>query len=247
MATAKRRLDLELTARGLAPSRARAQALILAGRVRVDGRVESKAGAAVAAAAVIEVAEPEHPFVSRGALKLAAALDAFAIAVENLDCLDVGASTGGFTDLLLARGARRVIALDVGHNQLDWRLRSDPRVVVMEGVNARHLGAGDLPFPVGLAVVDVSFISLRLVVPALLPHLAPDARLVCLVKPQFEAGREQVGKGGIVRDEAVRRAAIDDTLVALAALGLELIGLVPSPIRGQKGNLEELAVFRAFV
>ncbi len=247
MATARRRLDLELTARGLAPSRARAQALILAGRVRVDGRVESKAGAAVAAAAVIEVAEPEHPFVSRGALKLAAALDAFAIAVEGLDCLDVGASTGGFTDLLLARGARRVIALDVGHNQLDWRLRSDPRVVVMEGVNARHLGAGDLPFPVGLAVVDVSFISLRLVVPALLPHLAPDARLVCLVKPQFEAGRGQVGKGGIVRDEAVRRAAIDGTLAALAALGLEMVGLVPSPIRGQKGNLEELAVFRTVV
>jgi 23S rRNA (cytidine1920-2'-O)/16S rRNA (cytidine1409-2'-O)-methyltransferase len=247
MTTARRRLDVELTARGLAPSRARAQALILAGRVRVDGRVESKAGAAVAAAAVIEVAEPEHPFVSRGALKLAAALDAFAIAVENLDCLDVGASTGGFTDLLLARGARRVIALDVGHNQLDWRLRSDSRVVVMEGVNARHLGAGDLPFPVGLAVVDVSFISLRLVVPALLPHLAPGARLVCLVKPQFEAGRDQVGRGGIVRDEAVRRAAVDDTVTALAALGLELIGLVPSPIRGQKGNLEELADFRTVV
>jgi len=247
MAAAKHRLDVELTARGLAPSRARAQALILAHRVRVDGRVESKAGAAVAAAAVIEVAGPEHPFVSRGALKLAAALDAFAIAVEGLDCLDVGASTGGFTDLLLARGARRVIALDVGHNQLDWRLRSDPRVVVMEGVNARHLGAGDLPFAADLAVVDVSFISLRLVVPALLPQLAPDARLVCLVKPQFEAGREQVGKGGIVRDEAVRRAAIDDTVTALAALGLELIGLLPSPIRGQKGNLEELAVFRTGV
>mgnify|MGYP001030621663 CR=1 FL=1 len=140
-----------------------------------------------------------------------------------------------------------MIALDVGHNQLDWRLRSDPRVVVMEGVNARHLGAGDLPFAVHLAVVDVSFISLRLVVPALLPHLAPDARLVCLVKPQFEAGRGQVGKGGIVRDEAVRRTAIDDTVTALVALGLELLGLVPSPIHGQKGNREELAVFRAGV
>jgi len=242
--TQKQRLDLVLTERGLAPSRARAQALILAGKVRVDGEVQSKAGTRVAEDAEIEVETPEHPYVSRGALKLAAALDEFSISPAGLDCLDVGASTGGFTDLLLARGARRVIALDVGRGQLDWRLRSDERVVVMEGINARRLEEGSLPFAVDLAVVDVSFISLRLVVPALLPHLEPGARLVCLVKPQFEAGRHEVGKGGIVRDEAVRRRAIDDTVAALQGLGLELVGIVPSPIRGQKGNLEELAVFR---
>ena len=244
MAGKKVRLDVLLTERGLAPSRARAQALILAGKVRVGGRAESKAGAQVEAEAEVEVVAPDHPYVSRGGLKLAGALDGFDIAVEGFDCLDVGASTGGFTDLLLQRGARRVIALDVGRGQLDWRLRSDPRVVVMEGVNARHLEPDGLPFAAALAVVDVSFISLRLVVPALLPHLVPGAWLVCLVKPQFEAGREQVGKGGIVRDEAVRRAVVDETVAALAALGLEPVGVVPSPIRGQKGNLEELAVFR---
>jgi len=239
----RRRLDVEVAERGLAPSRARAQALIIAGKVTVDGRVISKAGTPVKTGAVIEVAEPDHPYASRGALKLEAALDSFAIDPAGLDCLDVGASTGGFTDLLLTRGARRVIALDVGRGQLDWRLRSDDRVIVMEGVNARHLGADDLPFNVGLASIDVSFISLRLVVPALGPHLQPGAHLVCLVKPQFEAGRDQVGKGGIVRDEAVRRRVIDGTVAAIVGLGFELIGVVPSPIRGQKGNQEELAVF----
>jgi 23S rRNA (cytidine1920-2'-O)/16S rRNA (cytidine1409-2'-O)-methyltransferase len=240
----RRRLDVELSERGLAPSRARAQALVLAGKVRVDGQVVSKAGIAVAADAVIEVVEPDHPYVSRGALKLEAALDAFAVDPSGRDCLDVGASTGGFTDLLLARGARRVIALDVGRGQLDWRLRTDERVTVLEGVNARYLGPGDLPFPVSLATVDVSFISLRLVVPALRPHLVPGAELICLVKPQFEAGRNEVGKGGIVRDEAVRRRVVDDTVSGIAELGFDLVGLVPSPVRGQKGNLEELAAFR---
>ncbi len=238
------RLDVALTERGLTPSRARAQALILAGRVRVDGVVETKAGAACRPESAIEVVEPDHPWVGRGALKLAAALDAFALSPSGLDCLDVGASTGGFTDLLLARGARRVVALDVGRGQLDWKLRSDPRVVVMEGVNARHLAADALPFPVSLISVDVSFISLRLVVPALLPHLVPGGVLVCLVKPQFEAGRDQVGKGGIIRDERVREAAVAATVAAIAELDLELIGRVVSPIHGQKGNLEELAAFR---
>ena len=240
----KQRLDVVLVDRGLAPSRARAQALILAGKVRLNDEVVSKAGTQIMVDARIEVETPDHPYVSRGALKLAAALDAFGISPEDLDCLDVGASTGGFTDLLLERGARRVIALDVGRGQLDWRLRNDPRVVVMERVNARHLDSTSLPFTVGLAVVDVSFISLRLVVPALLPHLLPAAWLVCLVKPQFEAGRHEVGKGGIVRDESTRRDAIDGTVRALQNLDLELVGIVPSPIRGQKGNLEELAVFR---
>ena len=234
-----------MTERGLASSRARAQALILAGKVRLRGDVETKAGTQVEPDAAIEIIEPDHPWVSRGALKLVAALDEFRISPDGVDCLDIGASTGGFTEVLLERGARRVIALDVGRGQLDWRLRNDPRVVVMEGVNARHLDTLDLPFTAALATVDVSFISLRLVVPALLPHLATKAWLVCLVKPQFEAGRHQVGKGGIVRDEAVRRQVIDDTVAALIELGLELVGTIPSPIRGQKGNLEELAVFRA--
>jgi 23S rRNA (cytidine1920-2'-O)/16S rRNA (cytidine1409-2'-O)-methyltransferase len=240
----RRRLDVELAERGLAPSRARAQALILAGKVTVDGRPVAKAGFQVDREAAIEIAGPDHPYASRGALKLAAALDGFGIDPDGRDCLDVGASTGGFTDLLLERGGRRVIALDVGRGQLDWRLRCDDRVYVLEGVNARHLGRGDLPFAVSLATVDVSFISLRLVVPALVPHLEPGGWLVCLVKPQFEAGRDAVGKGGIVRDEAVRRRVVDDTVAAIAGFGLELVGVTPSPIRGQKGNLEELAVFR---
>ena len=238
-----RRLDVLLTERGLAPSRARAQALVLAGKVRVDGTVVTKAGTPVAEDAAVELAVPDHRWVSRGALKLEAALDAFAVSPAGLDCLDVGASTGGFTDLLLARGARRVVALDVGRGQLDWGLRQDPRVVVLEGVNARHLGPGDLPFPVDLACIDVSFISLELVAPAVLPHLRSGGTLICLVKPQFEAGRDQVGSGGVVRDEAVRRRVVDATVAALAKLGLELVGVVPSPIRGPKGNLEELAVF----
>ncbi len=240
----KQRLDIVVAERGLASSVSRAQSLILAGKVTVDGVVESKAGTPTGPGAVIEVAEPEHPYVSRGALKLAAALDEFAISPEGLDCLDVGASTGGFTDLLLQRGADRVIALDVGRGQLDWRLRTDPRVVVMEGINARHLGEETLPFTARLATVDVSFISLRLVVPALLSHLEPGAWLVCLVKPQFEARREEVDVGGIVRDESVRRTTIDAVVERLTTLDLEHIGTVESPIRGQKGNLEELAVFR---
>jgi len=239
----KHRLDVLVTERGLAPSRSRAQALILAGRVRVDGAPVTKAGTQVAPDAVIELIEPDHPYVSRGALKLEAALDAYGIDPEGLDCLDVGASTGGFTDLLLRRGARRVIALDVGRAQLDWSLRTDDRVIVIEGVNARHLGPGDLPFDVDLAVVDVSFISLRLVIPAVLPNVKESGRLVCLVKPQFEAGRREVGSGGVVRDEDVRRAVIDATVTALVELGLDLVGVVPSPITGPKGNREELAVF----
>jgi 23S rRNA (cytidine1920-2'-O)/16S rRNA (cytidine1409-2'-O)-methyltransferase len=240
----KKRLDVVLAERGLAPSRARAQALILAGKVRLSGKVESKAGTQVEPNAAIEIIEPDHPWVSRGALKLVAALDEFSISPRGLDCLDVGASTGGFTDVLLQRGARRVIALDVGRGQLDWRLRTDSRVVVMEGINARHLETVELPFVPELATVDVSFISLRLVVPAILSQLAPSAQLVCLIKPQFEAGRDQVGKGGIIRDESVRRQTIEMTLAALTDLGLDLMGTIASPIRGQKGNLEELGVFR---
>ena len=214
----------------------------MAGEVRVAGRVVDKAGAAVAEDAAIEVtARP--PFVSRGGLKLAAALDSFGVDVTNLVCLDVGASTGGFTDCLLQRGAARVYALDVGRGQLDWRLRQDPRVIPIEGVNARHLAADALPEPCDLATVDVSFISLLKVVPALLPHLRPGALLVTLVKPQFEAGRAAIGKGGIVRDETVRRQVIDERVGQLAALGLERRGLMDSPVAGAEGNVEALALF----
>ncbi len=239
----RKRLDVVMTDRGLAPSRSRAQSLILAGKVRVDGAIETKAGAQIDPGAEVAVVLPDHPYVSRGALKLEAALDAFSISPLGFDCLDVGASTGGFTDLLLRRGARRVAAVDVGRGQLDWRLRTDERVTVMEGVNARYLDSVELPFEAGLVTVDVSFISLRLVVPALKAHMLPGAHLVCLVKPQFEAGRDEVGKGGIVRDELVRSRAIDRTTRAIVAQGFDLVGTIPSPITGQKGNLEELAVF----
>lgn len=216
----------------------------MAGKVTVDGAVVSKAGTPVHEDAHIEVTEPDHPWVSRGALKLVAAIDEFDIDPREVDCLDVGASTGGFTHVLLERGARRVIALDVGHNQLDWRIRSDQRVLVMEGINARHLGVDDLPFRVRIVTMDVSFISLRMVVPAVLPHLEDGGWLISLVKPQFEAGRHEVGRGGIVRDEMIRRRTIDEVVAALEDLGLEKVGVIPSPIEGQKGNREELAVFR---
>jgi len=242
--TAKRRLDVIVTEYGLVSSRARAQSLIMAGKVRVDGQVVTKAGAQIGPGAEIKIAEADHPWVGRGALKLVAALDGVGLDPSGLDCLDVGASTGGFTQLLLERGARRVIALDVGRNQLDWRLRSDDRVTVMEGVNARHLALGDLPFQVQLVTMDLSFISLEKVVPAILPFLESGGHLICLVKPQFEAGREQVGRGGVVRDEAVRRRVIDGVVLNLKALGLTGVALIPSPVTGRKGNREELAVFR---
>lgn len=215
----------------------------MAGKVRVNDQVVSKAGTQVEVGVSVEVDQEDHPWVGRGALKLAAVLDNVPIDPTGIDCLDVGASTGGFTDLLLDRGAQRVIALDVGRNQLDWRLRSDDRVIVMEGVNARHLGPGDLPFSVQLITMDLSFISLRLVVPAVLTFLDDGGYLVCLIKPQFEAGRDQVGRGGIVRDEKIRRQVIDDVVEHLENLGLTRVTVIPSPIAGRKGNQEELAVF----
>jgi 23S rRNA (cytidine1920-2'-O)/16S rRNA (cytidine1409-2'-O)-methyltransferase len=242
---AKTRLDQALVERGLAPSRARAQSLILAGVVRVDGALADKPGRAVSAEANIEVIAPDHPWVSRGGVKLAAALDAFGIDPAGKACLDVGASTGGFTDVLLTRGAARVVALDVGHGQLDWKLRNDPRVDVREGVNARTLAPEEVPGPFDVVTVDVSFISLRLVLPALVPLLAAGGDLVALVKPQFEAGRREVGKGGVVRDPDVREAAVAGVIEAAAALGLACLGRLPSPILGPAGNREELVHFRS--
>jgi 23S rRNA (cytidine1920-2'-O)/16S rRNA (cytidine1409-2'-O)-methyltransferase len=235
---AKIRLDALVTDRGLAATRERARALILAGHVKVDGRVVSKAGTPVAPGADIELVAPDHPYVGRGGIKLAHALDAFDIDPAGRHALDIGASTGGFTDVLLKRGAASVIALDVGHGQLDWGLRNDPRVVVREGVNARALTRADVPHAVDLVTIDVSFISLRLIFPALPPLVAPGADIVALVKPQFEAGRDQVGKHGLVTDPSVHDAVIARATKDAAESGLRRIGITPSPITGAAGNKE---------
>jgi 23S rRNA (cytidine1920-2'-O)/16S rRNA (cytidine1409-2'-O)-methyltransferase len=239
----KMRLDQLLLDRGLAPSRERARALIMAGQVLVDGRAATKAGAAVDRTARVELTAPDHPYVSRGGLKLAHALDTFHIAVPGRTCLDIGASTGGFTDVLLRRGAVRVVALDVGHGQIDWRLRRDPRVVVIEGFNARYLTPADLPAPIDLVTIDVSFISLRRILPVVPPVLRPGADVVALLKPQFEAGRTEVRKG-VVRDEAVHARVIDEVTAAAAEVGLTRTGLAASPITGPKGNVEFLLHLR---
>jgi 23S rRNA (cytidine1920-2'-O)/16S rRNA (cytidine1409-2'-O)-methyltransferase len=241
------RLDVLLVERGLAPSRERAQALILAGQVLVEGRAVVKAGTRVPAGAVVTVVASDHPYVSRGGIKLAHALDVFALDPTGKDALDIGASTGGFTDVLLQRGARSVVALDVGHGQLAWKLRTDPRVVVIEGVNARTLAPEQLPEghrSFDLVTIDVSFISLRLVLPAVPPLVRPGADIVALVKPQFEAGRREVGRGGIVREPAVHARVLREVEEAAAACGLVTLGSTPSPIEGADGNREFLLHLR---
>ena len=232
------RLDLLVVDRGLSPSRERARALILAGQITVDGQVISKAGAPVAIDARIELVAPDHPYVGRGGIKLAHALETFAIEVQGRRALDIGASTGGFTDVLLQRGAKSVVALDVGHGQLDWRLRNDSRVLVRERVNARTLTSDDVPHVVDLVTIDVAFISLRHIFPSLPPFLARGSDIVALVKPQFEAGRGDVGRGGLVTDPAVHDAVIARTAEAASAAGLTRAGMTPSPITGAKGNRE---------
>lgn len=232
------RLDLLLTDRGLAPSRERARALILAGQVRVNGQTSTKAGTLVAADAEVSLDTPDHPYVSRGGVKLAHALDTFAVQVGGRPALDVGASTGGFTDVLLRRGVTSVIALDVGHGQLDWRLRTDPRVIVREKVNARSLTRDDVPHDVGVVTIDVSFISLRHILPALPPFLLPSADVVVLVKPQFEAGRAEVGKGGLVTDPVVHAAVVAGVIDEAQKLGYTAVAQTPSPITGATGNQE---------
>jgi len=237
-APARRRLDQLLVERGLAETRAKAQALVLAGEVFVEGQKAEKPGHTVPAEARVELAG-KLPYVSRGGFKLAAALDGFALTVEGRVCLDVGASTGGFTDCLLQRGASRVYAIDVGAGQLDWKLRTDPRVVLREKLNARYLAPADIPEPVDLAVCDVSFISATLILPALAPLVRESGDLVILVKPQFEAGRGQVGKGGIVRDPQLHAQACARVEEAARALGFET-RLMDSPILGAEGNREFL-------
>lgn len=240
----KVRLDTLLVERGLAASRERARALVLAGQVRVDGTIVSKAGTAVRPEADVSLVQPDHPYVGRGGLKLAHALDHWTLSVAGRDALDIGASTGGFTDVLLQRGARSVIALDVGHGQLDWRLRNDPRVVVLEGVNARTLAPSMLPHLVDIVTIDVSFISLRLVLPRVPPLLRPGADVVALVKPQFEAGREEVGRKGLVVDPVVHERVLDEIRDAAADAGLRQAGMTRSPIKGVTGNQEFLVHLR---
>lgn len=243
----RERLDKIVVDRGLAPTRARAQALILAGKVTVAGQVVTKAGAPVAATAEVALREEDHPYVSRGALKLVKGLDAFGIDPGGCVALDIGASTGGFTDVLLRRGARQVYAIDVGYGQLAWSLRQDPRVVVLERQNVRNVDPALVESGADLAVIDVSFISLTLVLPGVVSLLRPPAGkpIVCLVKPQFEVGRELVGKGGVVRDEAARRGAIDKVSAWAGKHGFGVGDVVESPIRGPAGNVEYLLLLRS--
>lgn len=234
----RNRLDAALVDRGLAATRSKAQGLILAGRVLVSGTVVTKCGAQVAPAEPVALRPAPRPFVSRGGEKLSGALEDLGVAAKGVVALDVGASTGGFTDCLLRGGAARVYAVDVGKALLDSSLRADPRVVVLEGINFRHAGPDLVPEKVSLAAVDVSFISLRHILPPLRSFLAPGAEVVALVKPQFEAGRESVGKGGVVRDEAARRRAVDSVIRFAEEAGYSVLGEAESRIRGPKGNRE---------
>lgn len=236
----RRRLDSLLVDRGLAATRERARALILAGVVEAGGRRDLKPGSSLDAETSIQVTRDPNPYVSRGGLKLAHALDRFGLDASDRVWLDVGASTGGFTHCLLEAGARRVIALDVGRGQLDWGLRTDPRVALLEGVNARRLRGEDLPESPDAATVDVSFISLRLVVPPVAAVLKPAGRIVALVKPQFEVGKGEVGKGGVVRDPAKHVAVLRGLIRFFREREFPVTGLTPSPITGAKGNVEHL-------
>ena len=238
---AKRRADQLLVDQGLAESRAKAQALILAGLVSAGGRRVDKPGTALAEDTELALAGRDHPWVSRGGIKLAFALDHFALDPSGMIALDIGASTGGFTDVLLARGAARVHAVDVGRGQLAWKLRQDPRVVVHEGTNARYLSRAEIPEPIDLVTCDASFIGLATVLPAPLALTAGHAGLIALIKPQFEAGPGEVGKGGVVRDPAVHRAVCERIAAWIGAQpGWSVIGIVESPITGPAGNREFL-------
>ena len=230
--------------RGLAASRERASALVMSGVVLVNGQPAQKSGMAVPDDAAIVLKAPDHPYVGRGGIKLAHALDTFKITVEGREALDIGASTGGFTDVLLRRGASRVVALDVGHGQLDWGLRNDPRVVVIEHANARTLEASHLPVLVDIITIDVSFISLRHIFPRIPLVIEAGADIVALVKPQFEAGRAEVGRKGVIRDPAVQARVVDEASHAAAEVGLARQGMTESPITGDTGNREFFLHFR---
>ncbi|CAO3379270.1 TlyA family RNA methyltransferase [Azospirillum argentinense] len=238
---ARVRADVALVERGLAESRAKAQALILAGLVYSDTKRIDKAGDAIAEDAPLSVKGQDHPWVSRGGLKLVKGLDVFGIDPTGLTAVDVGASTGGFTDVLLTRGAAKVYAVDVGHGQLAWKLRNDPRVVVLEKTNARHLTSAEIPDPVDMVVCDASFIGLEVVLPAALSLVVPGGRLIALIKPQFEVGKGRVGKGGVVREPELHQEVCDRIRAWLDALtGWRVLDITESPITGPEGNKEFL-------
>jgi 23S rRNA (cytidine1920-2'-O)/16S rRNA (cytidine1409-2'-O)-methyltransferase len=242
---AKERLDKLLVDRGLVASRERARALVMSGAVLVRGQPQTKPGTMLDSAAEIALKEQDHPYVSRGALKLVKGLDAFAIDPAGMTCLDIGASTGGFTDVLLKRGAAKVYAIDVGYGQLAWSLRSDTRVVVLERENVRNLDVAKVPEPCDLAVIDVSFISLHLVLQKTAELLRGSGKpIIALVKPQFEVGRKEISKGGVVRDEAVRRSAVDKVRTWATENGFWAGDDVESPITGPAGNVEYLLSLR---
>jgi 23S rRNA (cytidine1920-2'-O)/16S rRNA (cytidine1409-2'-O)-methyltransferase len=240
----RERIDKILVDRGLADSRTKAQALVMAGVVLVDEQRVNKPSEKFPVESTVRVKESgEARFVSRGGLKLEAALREFKIDVNELMCLDIGSSTGGFTDCFLQHGARKVVAIDVGHNQMDWRLRNDPRVELREGVNARYLGPSDFDEKFDVATIDVAFISATKILPAIVPLLNGGGRIVTLIKPQFEVGKGEVGKGGIVRDPAQHQRVISDVNKAAESLGLRVVGVIESPIQGADGNVEFLALY----
>jgi len=236
----KKRLDVLLTEQGHAESRAKAQAIIMAGQVYVDGQKADKPGISYEESVQIEVRGESCPYVSRGGLKLEKALRDFGVKPDGFVCSDSGASTGGFTDCLLQQGASKVFAIDVGYGQLDWKIRSDPRVVVMERTNIRYVTPEDLGEPLDLSVVDVSFISLKIVLPAIKQLLKPDGQVLCLIKPQFEAGREKVGKKGVVRDPQTHKEVLDNFVALAGELDFTILGLTFSPVKGPEGNIEFL-------
>jgi 23S rRNA (cytidine1920-2'-O)/16S rRNA (cytidine1409-2'-O)-methyltransferase len=236
----KVRLDRLIADRGLVESRERGQALIIAGQLLVNGQKVEKAGSLIPVDADIRILGAHMPYVSRGGLKLERALIEFKIDVKDKTCLDVGASTGGFTDCLLQHGARKVYGVDVGYGQMAWKIRQDPRVVVIERTNIREIDPARISEQADVVVIDVSFISLEKVLPAVLQFLKPAANIVALIKPQFEVGKSQVGKGGIVRDGAARDAAVERVRLFVQGLECDVKGIIPSPITGQDGNMEYL-------
>ena len=236
----KERLDVLLVKRGLAPSREKAKAIIMSGNVMVNGEIEDKAGSLFKEDSLIEVKGKTNPYVSRGGLKLAKALDIFTISVEDKVCADVGSSTGGFTDCMLQRGAKKVYAIDVGRGQLDWKLRSDPRVVTMEKTNIRYITPEDLADPIEFSTIDVSFISLTKVLSPIYDYLIAEGEVIALIKPQFEAGREKVGKKGVVKDPVVHQEVIWKVANYARGIGFEVKGIDFSPIKGPEGNIEYL-------
>ena len=240
MPTTKKRLDISLLDKKLAPTRQRAQALIMAGKILVNQEPITKPGTRISESDVIIVKGTDMPYVSRGGIKLAEALTQFQIDAAGRHCMDIGASSGGFTDCLLQNGAAHVVAVDVGYGQIAWKLRQDPRVTILERTNIRYLTVEKVPFPVDLAVIDVSFISLKIVVPAIRNFLKVDATVVTLIKPQFEVGRDRVGKGGVVKNPALHEEVIQSLSQFFETGGFRVHGVIPSPITGPKGNKEFL-------